>query len=61
MEGERAVALDEDQEPHWWAQPHDQGPTDSGCIQGGGTCQKRKYANDCQYHNDDSPSSQMPA
>lgn len=61
MEGEGAVALDEDEEPDGGPQPHDQGPTHCCCVQGGGTCQKRKYANDCQYDNDDAPRSQVPA
>ena len=53
MEGEGAVALHKDEEPHRRAQPHDQGPTHCGCIQCSGTCQQRKYADDCQNDNDD--------
>ena len=61
VEGERAIALDEDQEEDWWTQAHDECAADSGCIQGGRSGQKRKYANDCQHHYDDPPSAQMPA
>lgn len=57
MEGEGAVALDEDQEPHGGAQTHDQCATDSGCIQSSRVCQQWQNANDCQNDNDDTASS----
>ena len=61
MEGEGAVALHKDEEPHRGAQSHNQGPTHCGCIQCSGTCQQRKYADDSQNDNDDAPGSQVPA
>lgn len=61
MEGEWPVALDEDQEEDWRTKPHDEGPTDGGGVQGNRVCQKGKYANDCQYNNDDAASAQVPA
>ena len=61
MEGEGTVALHKDEEPHRGAQSHYERPTDCGCIQCSGTCQERKYADDCQNDNDDAPGSQVPA
>ena len=61
MEGQWPVAINEDEEVDWGPQPHDEGATDGGGIQGCLMCQQGQNADNSQHNNDDTSSAQMPA
>lgn len=61
MEGQWPVAINEDEEINGGPQPHDEGATNGGGIQGCFMCQQGQNANNSQHDDDDTSSAQMPA